>query len=120
VWEDVKTVQAGDCVGVGADRELLRVSVVYKQQQESTCKAGVRIIVYVFTGAIAHEQLVFPITDGLKSEDIASMLSLGVTVFVSLIRNGAGPSEKVRVIGTETLVSIFLLFVLIFPGPFPA
>jgi hypothetical protein len=44
----------------------------------------------------------------------------GVTVFLSIIRNGADPSEKVGVTGIETLVSIFLLFVPTYSGPFPA
>jgi hypothetical protein len=43
VWKDVKIVQAGACVGVGADRELLRVSVVCEQQRDLTCKWSVRI-----------------------------------------------------------------------------
>jgi D-arabinose 1-dehydrogenase-like Zn-dependent alcohol dehydrogenase len=43
----------------------------------------------------------------------------GVTVFISLIRNGASPGEKVGVIGIGALVSIFLLFVPLRSGPFP-
>jgi hypothetical protein len=48
------------------------------------------------------------------------MLYPGVTVFISLIRHGAGPSKKVRVIVIGTLASIFLLFVPLLSGPFPA
>jgi hypothetical protein len=48
------------------------------------------------------------------------MLYPGVIVFITLIRNGAGPSEKVGVIVIGTLVSIFLMFVPLLSGPFPA
>jgi D-arabinose 1-dehydrogenase-like Zn-dependent alcohol dehydrogenase len=47
------------------------------------------------------------------------MLYLGVTVFISLIRNGASPNDKVGVIGIGNLVSIFLMFVPLLSGPFP-
>jgi D-arabinose 1-dehydrogenase-like Zn-dependent alcohol dehydrogenase len=52
-------------------------------------------------------------------EEVASMLYPGVTVFISLIRNGASPSEKVGETGTGTLVSIFLFFVPLLSVPFP-
>jgi D-arabinose 1-dehydrogenase-like Zn-dependent alcohol dehydrogenase len=47
------------------------------------------------------------------------MLYPGVTVFISIIRNGAGPSEKVGVIGIGAMVSVIPLFVSLRSGPFP-
>jgi D-arabinose 1-dehydrogenase-like Zn-dependent alcohol dehydrogenase len=47
------------------------------------------------------------------------MLYPGVTVFISIIRNGASPSKKVGVIGIGALVRISLLFVPFRSGPFP-
>jgi hypothetical protein len=42
-------------------------------------------------GVIAHGQFVFPIPNVLKSEDAASILCTGLTIFSQLVRNGAGP-----------------------------
>jgi D-arabinose 1-dehydrogenase-like Zn-dependent alcohol dehydrogenase len=53
-------------------------------------------------------------------EEAASMLYPGVTVLISLIRNGTSPSEKVKVTGIGNLVSIFLSFVPLLSEPFPA
>lgn len=57
------------------------------------------------TGIIANEQFVFPIPDKLASEDAASMLCAGLTVFAPLVRNGIGPGKKIGVIGIGGLVS---------------
>lgn len=56
------------------------------------------------TGIIANELYVFPIPDGLASEDAASMLCAGLTVFAPLLRNGIGPGKKVGVISIGGLV----------------
>lgn len=47
----------------------------------------------------AQELFVFPIPESLKSEDAASMMCAGITVFSPLVRNGAGPGKKVGVVG---------------------
>jgi hypothetical protein len=47
------------------------------------------------------------------------MLYPGATVSISLIRNGAGPSEKVGGIAIGGLVSIFILFVPLHSRLFP-
>lgn len=60
-------------------------------------------------GIIAHEQFVFPIPDGVSSEDACSMLCAGLTVYSPLVRNGAGPGRKVGIVGVGGLVcAIFL------------
>jgi alcohol dehydrogenase (NADP+) len=56
------------------------------------------------TGIIANELFVFPIPEQIRSEDAASMLCAGITVFSPLLRNGAGPGKKVAVIGVGGLV----------------
>ena len=47
----------------------------------------------------ANENWVFPIPDGLKSEQAGPMLCAGLTAFSPLVRNGAGPGKKVGIIG---------------------
>lgn len=69
------------------------------------------------TGIIANEQFVFPIPDGITSEDAASMMCGGLTVYSPLLHNGAGPGKKVGIVGIGGLVSFisepfFLLFLL--------
>ena len=71
-------------------------------------------------GIIANQQFVFSIPDDLASEDAASMLCAGLTVFAPLYRHGIGPGKKVGVIGIGGLVSARLnaesiLFILIPP-----
>jgi D-arabinose 1-dehydrogenase-like Zn-dependent alcohol dehydrogenase len=63
------------------------------------------------TGIIAHEQYVFPIPDAIKSEDAASMVCAGLTVYSPLTRHGAGPGKKVGIIGVGGLVSRYVLFI---------
>ena len=75
---------------------------------------GVRTQGGYSTGVIANEQFVFPIPDGVRSEDACSMLCGGLTVFSPLIRNGAGPGTKVGIIGIGGLVSNSSLFSLLF------
>jgi NADPH:quinone reductase-like Zn-dependent oxidoreductase len=63
------------------------------------------------TGIIAHEQYVFPIPEAIKSEDAASMVCAGLTVYSPLTRHGAGPGKKVGIIGVGGLVSRYVLFI---------
>jgi alcohol dehydrogenase (NADP+) len=63
------------------------------------------------TGIIAHEQYVFPIPDAIRSEDAASMVCAGLTVYSPLTRHGAGPGKKVGIVGVGGLVSRFTLFI---------
>ncbi|THH08167.1 hypothetical protein EW145_g2876 [Phellinidium pouzarii] len=62
------------------------------------------------TGIIAHEQFVFPIPDELSSEDAASMLCGGLTVFSPLIHNGVGPGKKVGIVSIGGLGHYAILF----------
>ena len=61
-------------------------------------------------GIIAHEQFVFPIPDGLASEDACSMLCGGLTVYSPLVRNGAGPGKKVGIVGVGGLGHYAVMF----------
>jgi alcohol dehydrogenase (NADP+) len=51
------------------------------------------------TAIRAHQQFVFPIPDAVTSEDAASMLCAGLTVYAPIARNGCGPDKEVAVIG---------------------
>ena len=87
------------CIACGANAALLQLI------QNKAYPDGVRTQGGYSTGIIANEQFVFPIPDRLASEDAASMLCAGLTVFAPLIRNGIGPGKKVGVIGIGGLVS---------------
>ncbi|KAI9635001.1 putative zinc-type alcohol dehydrogenase [Dioszegia hungarica] len=58
----------------------------------------------------AQELFVFPIPEGLKSTDAASMMCAGITTFSPLVRNGAGPGKKVGVVGLGGLGHYAVLF----------
>jgi alcohol dehydrogenase (NADP+) len=42
---------------------------------------------------------VFPIPDGLETNEVAPMLCAGLTAYSPLVRNGAGPGKKVGIVG---------------------
>ncbi|ORY28631.1 chaperonin 10-like protein [Naematelia encephala] len=58
----------------------------------------------------AMEKFVFAIPEELKSEDAASMLCGGLTVYSPLVRNGTGPGKKVGVVGLGGLGHYAVLF----------
>lgn len=58
----------------------------------------------------AHGDWVFPIPDGLKSEQAGPMLCAGLTAFSPLVRNGCGPGKKVGVVGIGGIGHFGLLF----------
>lgn len=62
------------------------------------------------TAIRAHHRFVFPIPESLKSEDAASMLCAGLTVYSPLVRNGCGPGKQVAVIGLGGLGHYAVLF----------
>lgn len=64
-----------------------------------------------FSTAIrANQRFVFPIPSGISSEDAASMLCGGLTVYSPLKRNGVKPGSKVGVIGIGGLGHYAVLF----------
>lgn len=75
---------------------------------------GVRTHGGYSTGIIANQKYIFPIPDGVSSEDACSMLCGGLTVYSPLVRNGAGPGKKVGVIGIGGLVSVTQAVVMFF------
>ena len=73
---------------------------------------GVRTQGGYATGIIANSLFVYPIPDAIASEDAASMLCAGLTMYSPLIHNGAGPGKKVGIVGIGGLVSVLRNFVL--------
>ena len=57
-----------------------------------------------------HEQFVFPIPDGLKSEYAGPMLCAGLTAFSPLVRNHCGPGKKVGILGMGGIGHFGILF----------
>lgn len=58
----------------------------------------------------AHENWVFPIPDGLKSEYAGPMLCAGLTSYSPLVRNGCGPGKKVGILGIGGIGHFGLIF----------
>ncbi|KAI5120603.1 hypothetical protein M0805_008079 [Coniferiporia weirii] len=121
VGSQVNGIKVGDRVGVGA-----QIASCYSCKQctsgiENYCPKkihtynaqhpdGVRTMGGYATGIIAHEQFVFPIPEAISSEDAASMLCGGLTVFSPLISNGIGPGSKVGIVGIGGLGHYGILF----------
>ena len=74
--------------------------------QDKAYPDGIRTQGGYSTGIIANEQFVFPIPEGIASEDAASMMCGGLTVYAPLLRNGAGPGKKVGIVGIGGLVRV--------------
>ena len=86
----------------GLNYNLLTIS------QNSNYPDGVRTMGGYSTGIIANELYVFHIPNSIKSEDAASMLCAGLTMFSPLIHNGAGPGKKVGIVGIGGLVRSYI------------
>lgn len=57
-----------------------------------------------------HEHWVFPIPEGLKTEEVAPMLCAGLTSYSPLVRNGCGPGKKVGIVGLGGIGHFGVLF----------
>ncbi|KAF9486199.1 NADPH-dependent alcohol dehydrogenase [Pholiota conissans] len=119
VGPKVTSIKVGDCVGVGAavcscmkcklcteDNEQYCPKIVFtynsKYEECGTISTG------GYASAIrAHEGFVFPIPDGLKLEEAASMFCGGLTVFSPLVRNGAGhyALQFAKALGSDEVVA---------------
>jgi len=121
VGTNVKGVSVGDRVGVGAQiwscgecRACKSDNENYCPQQVDTYNAkypdGVKTQGGYSTAIRANQQFVFPIPAGVTSEDAASMLCAGLTVYSPLLRNGCGPGKKVGIVGVGGLGHYAVLF----------
>lgn len=121
VGTNVKGVNVGDRVGVGAQiwacgecRACKSGNEQYCPKQVDTYNAkypdGVKTQGGYATAIRAHQQFVFPIPAGIASEDAASMLCAGLTVYSPLVRNGCGPGKKVGIVGVGGLGHYAVLF----------
>ncbi|KAI9707883.1 MAG: hypothetical protein M1820_004489 [Bogoriella megaspora] len=110
VGKDVKTIQVGDRVGVGAQIGADLTCKNCKADQENYCPKAIDTYGAKYPdGTIsqggyashirAHEYFTFKIPDNISSELAAPMLCAGLTTYSPLVRLGAGPGKKVGIVG---------------------
>lgn len=125
VGTNVKHIQLGDRVGVGAQgRSCLRSSCPdCTTDRESYCFVD-RANTYaselpnnegITYGGYAkynrsHSHFVIPIPEGLDSANAAPMLCAGITMYSPLRRNGCGPGTSVGILGVGGLGHFGVLF----------
>jgi len=121
VGKDVQTIKVGDLVGVGAQILSCLECRACKTDNENYClhwvdtygskyPDGTKTMGGYASHIRAHERFTFPIPDGLDPAMAAPMLCAGLTVYSALVRNGAGPSVRVGVLGIGGLGHFALLF----------
>ncbi|KAG7844946.1 hypothetical protein KL941_003686 [Ogataea angusta] len=121
VGDKVSTVKVGDRVGVGAQIYSCLDCETCKEDHENYCpkRVGTYNSLYAdgtvtyggYSSHIrAHEYFVFPIPDGLKTEDAAPMLCAGITTYAPLVENGCGPGKKVGIVGIGGLGHFAIMF----------
>ncbi|KAI5120604.1 hypothetical protein M0805_008080 [Coniferiporia weirii] len=121
IGSQVKSIKVGDRVGVGAQVSSCYTCRQCTSDNENYCSKklhtygdlypdGVRTMGGYATGIIVNEQYVFPIPAGISSENAASMLCAGLTVFAPLIRYGVGSGKKVGIVGIGGLGHYAILF----------
>ncbi|KAB5588845.1 putative effector protein [Ceratobasidium theobromae] len=114
-------IKVGDRVGVGALCNGCGSCSSCTSNHENYCAKGVGTYnVFHTDGTLsqggystavrANHRYVFPIPDGLKLEDAASMMCGGLTMYSPLARNKAGPGKKVGIIGLGGLGHYGVLF----------
>lgn len=122
VGPKVTLIKPGQRVGVGAQsyscldcKQCANDNETYCRKQLDTYGA-----VWPDTGLVSqggysshvrtHEHWVFPIPDGLTTNQAAPMLCAGLTVYSPLVRNGAGPGKKVGIVGVGGIGHFGILF----------
>jgi len=127
VGKNVTEFKVGDRAGVGAQVGSCGTCAPCKSDNENYCVGdGKKGMVDTYnakyadgsiaqggysTAIRAHQQFVFAIPEGLKSEDAAPMLCGGLTVYSPLLRNGAGTTAKrVAIVGIGGLGHFGVLF----------
>ena len=83
---------------------MLHYDGVFKLFQGGKYKDGTITHGGYSDGIIGNELFVFGIPDAIPSEDAASMLCAGATVYSPMRRHGVGPGKKVGVVGIGGLV----------------
>lgn len=111
VGPKVTLIKPGQRVGVGAQSYSCLQCRQCKNDNETYClhQLDTYGAVWPETGIVSqggyashvrtHEHWVFPIPDGLKTEEAAPMLCAGLTAYSPLVRNGCGPGKKVGIVG---------------------
>jgi alcohol dehydrogenase (NADP+) len=124
VGTNVHQIKVGDRVGVGAQaRSCLQPDCPECSiGQTSYCSRAVNTYGSVYPNGEGNSyggyanynrtngNFVFPIPDGLASEDAAPMLCAGITVYAALKKNGCGPGKKVGIVGIGGLGHFAILF----------
>jgi len=122
VGPKVTLVKPGQRVGVGAQswscldcKQCANDNETYCRKQLDTYGAVWPDTGLVSQGGYAshvrtHEHWVFPIPDGLTTNQAAPMLCAGLTAYSPLVRNGAGPGKKVGIVGLGGIGHFGILF----------
>ncbi|SHO75990.1 Similar to S.cerevisiae protein ADH6 (NADPH-dependent medium chain alcohol dehydrogenase) [Malassezia sympodialis ATCC 42132] len=126
VGKNVKDIKVGDRVGIGAQVGSCMNCHPCKHDNENYCIGdgkGHMVDTYnshwpdgsiaqggYSTAIRAHQQFVFPIPEGLKSEHAAPMLCAGLTVYSPLFRNKVGPGMRVAIVGIGGLGHFGVMF----------
>lgn len=115
VGSEVKGVQVGDRVGVGAQIWSCLACPQCKSDNDNYCPRQVNTYGAPYPKEAdpdetisqggyashirAHEYFVFPIPESIPSHLAAPMLCAGLTVWEPLVRAGVGPGQQVAVVG---------------------
>ncbi|ESZ98036.1 NADP-dependent alcohol dehydrogenase 6 [Sclerotinia borealis F-4128] len=122
VGPKVTLVKRGQRVGVGAQSYSCLQCRQCKNDNETYCRHQLDTYgaVWPETGIVSqggyashvrtHEHWVFPIPEGLKTEEVAPMLCAGLTSYSPLVRNGCGPGKKVGIVGLGGIGHFGVLF----------
>lgn len=124
VGDEVKNIKLGQRVGIGAASNSCCACSRCDNNNEQYCGKGVQTYNgvdsfangYITQGgyashSIANEQFVFPIPDGLSSEEAAPLMCAGLTVYSPLVRNiGHLKNPTVAVVGIGGLGHLALQF----------
>jgi len=122
VGPKVTLIKPGQRVGVGAQSYSCLNCRQCKNDNETYCRYQLDTYgaKWPDTGIISqggysshvrtHEHWVFPIPEGLTSNQAAPMLCAGLTAYSPLVRNGCGPGKKVGIVGMGGIGHFGLMF----------